>query len=575
MLLVGLLTLLPSFNLSLTGDDYLGLWRYDFYVNGVGGEKVSLLDFFLSDYGPQDVLTALIHHYFQFNHQVYYIISFALRLIASLSFLWPVYKLTKNKWAALAASGFFLITVTGLEATDWSFNMPSYVAIAIMNTLLGVFVVSRTKNNIITLAASTFLFVAAIISQPIRMMFLPVLMMALESYWLLTTFNWKNLCWWTVKVCMYAILMAGIMKYSHYGEAVSARGKDALLTNYGKVIQQVEHKNYKLLLSPISQIGVIVLPNNFLYQRLEVWGVPRTFRQVVIPAFVGFVVWLVILKCSKKQLILYSAVGALWTRYVWQIFVAKTSNPVQPFELLTYLLGGYLLISAVLWWINLRNQKYLQLCLMLAILIMFGGFMVPWLRVPGTIHEITGRYLIVPGAGLAWLMVVFLSIKTDFNRKLALITVFGLLFSLHPKTRYRYLCHLSEVRGIELTNRLRGSIKQAKNFGNNKVSLVFYFEGDNPEILQHSFIFGFPVISHYQFGITGPWYNIAPTNIWEEVVSAYQDGQSLKRFMPGPWIPTKLEDIYAYRLENRQLIDVTEEKREILKNLKTKPQPPF
>ncbi|MEK7090967.1 MAG: hypothetical protein AAB887_00485 [Patescibacteria group bacterium] len=560
-------TLLPSFNLALTGDDYLGLWRYDFYTNGWGGEKLNNLSFFFSDYGPMDTLTATIHHYFGFNHKVYYIFSFLLRLTASLSFLWPVYKLTRNKWASLGSAAFFSITVTGLETTDWSFNMPSYAAIAVMNTLLGVFTITRSKNNLWIWTILALLFVIAIISQPIRMLFLPALMIGLEIYWLITNFNWKKTVLTVFRIGLYILLTTSILKYTSIGGAVGARGTAALIKNYGLVIKHYQEKNYKIFLSPISQLGKIILPNDFMYQRLEHWGLPRTFRRAVIPVFAGFAIWLVFFKSKRIELVSGLLVGGGWTAYVWQEFIAKTSSPVEPFELFTYLIGGYFLIWVILWWIQLKGQNNLRLILVLSVFMMIGGFIAPWLRNPGFLYEITGRYLIVSGAGLAWLMAVPLATKTDLKRKLVLIMMFGLLFSLHAKTSYRYLYHLSEVRGIELTDRLRGSIKRAKNFGNPKEPLVFYFEGDDPEILQHAFIFGFPVIASFQFDFA-PWYNIAATNIWLEVESAYLDGQSLKRFMPGPYFPVKLENIYVYRLQSRNLIDVTDEKRELLRKLK-------
>lgn len=574
VLAIGFLTLRPSFNLALTGDDYFAIWRYYYYIDGQGGPKISNLSYFFTDYGPVDMFTAAIYNYFGFKDQVYYVFSLAFRVLAAVSFLWPVYRLTKSKWASLGSMAFFLITVTGLEATDWSFNMPSYLAIAIMNILLAIFSISRTKNNLLIWATSSLLFTAAVISQPIRMMFLPVLMVLLESFWLITNISWKNVILGILKITMYVFLIATILKYSHYGESASARGKDAILANYGQVITQIKQKNYKLLLTPINQIGVVILPNIAMYQRLEDWGLARTFRRVVIPAVAGYLIWLILLKFSKKTFALGFILGLYWTNYIWQKFVTMTANPIQPFELLTYLLGGLLLISTGLWWISLRKQKNLQLSLTLAILIMFGGFMVAWLRNPGSVIEITGRYLIVPAAGLAWLMAFLLAtaIKT---KNIVLIVIFGLLFSLHAKTSYEYLYHLSSVRGIELTNRLRNSVQVPPYLSKSNAPVVYYFEGDNPDILHHAFIFGWPVIAVFRFNFSGPWYHIAPTNSWEEVVSAYLDGKSLKRFMPGPWKPVSLENIFAYRLENRQLIDETEEKREILKNLKTKLQPPF
>lgn len=570
---MGYVTLRPSFNLALTGDDYLGLWRYDFYHNGWGGEKLNNISYFFTDYGPMDMMTATIHHFFGFRHQIYYIFSFMLRLFAALSFLWPMYKLTKSGWGSIGAAAFFIITTTGLEATDWSFNMPSYIAIAFANIFLGLFIYSRTKNNLFTWIASPVTFVLTIISQPVRTMFFPILILGLEIYWLVTNFNLKNLCLEIIKIGLWIVLTMTILKYTSYGGAVSLRGSKILSQNFQQVVQLIKDKNYKILVSPVGQIGRIILPNDFMYQRTEIWGLSRTFRHVVPSAFIIFMVGLFVLRATRWQLIISTVLSIGWIMVIWQMFMQPQGYQLQPFELLAYLLGGHIIILIIIGWLSVKN-KYIRFGIFLSLLFIISGFILFWVRSPGVIHEITGRYLIVSGAGLAWLLGIMLVIGIK-TKNIALIIVFGLLFSLHAKTSYKYLNHLSDVRGIEQTEKLRNSIKPAKNFGNPNVALVFYFEGDEPEVLQHAFIFGFPVISHYQFGISGPWYNIAPTNIWAEVESAYLDGQSLKRFMPGPWVSTDLENIYAYRLENRQLIDITEEKRVMLKNLKTKLQPLF
>lgn len=567
MVIVYFLTLRPSFNLALTGDDYLGLWRYDFYLNGWGGEKLSNWAYFFTDYGPMDMVTAVIHRYFGFKHQVYYLFAFVLRLAAALSFLWPVYRLTRNRWASLGAAAFFSITTTGLEATDWSFNMPSYVAIAITNTLLGMFVVSRTRHNLWVFLALAGLFTLAIVAQPIRMMFLPLLMIGLEIYWTLTSLSWKNMFLGLSRIGLYSLLTAAILKYTSYGEAVSLRGNQAIARNYQQVVQLVKDKNYPTLVSPISQIGRIVLPNDFMYQRIEVWGLPRAFRRAVLPAYGLFLVGLVIFGVSRRRLVGALLLAAVWTGYVWQTFMQPTGYLLQPFELLTYLWGGYLLVSLGLWWSSSATDKNLKLGIVLSLLLLVGGFILFWVRTPGFLHEITGRYLIVPGAGLAWLMAMLLAVKTVPRQKAVLVLLFGSMLSLHAKVSYKYLNHLSEVRGIELTTRLRESVTRPKNYGDPKISQVFYFEGDNPEIIYHAFIFGWPVVSYYQYGGSGAWYNIAPTDNWQEVVSAYQDGESLKRFMPGPYGPVAPENIHAYRLREKVLYDVSEEKRDILRDL--------
>ncbi len=147
LLILSLLVFWPSFKLHLTGDDYLGLWRYHYYLDGHTTGIWNNLNFFLTDYGPQDTFTAIIHHFFDFQPIYYYLFSYLLRLLAAFSFFPLILSLTNNKNAAYLAILFFAITTTGLETTDWSFNMPSYLAIALMNTFLFVYLKARKSAS--------------------------------------------------------------------------------------------------------------------------------------------------------------------------------------------------------------------------------------------------------------------------------------------------------------------------------------------------------------------------------------------------------------------------------------------
>src|SRR5260221_8273017 len=84
ILTVSVFVLAPSFNLALTGDDYLGLWRYN---QSMHSGNWNWFSYWLTDYGPQDTITFLIHHYFNFDARAYYLFSFVFRFLAALSFL--------------------------------------------------------------------------------------------------------------------------------------------------------------------------------------------------------------------------------------------------------------------------------------------------------------------------------------------------------------------------------------------------------------------------------------------------------------------------------------------------------
>src|SRR5436190_13661716 len=82
IILISLIVLSPSFNLALVGDDYLGLYRYQATIQSFNN---NIIRYFFTDYGPQDLITILIHNFVGFNARYYYFIAYILRILAALS----------------------------------------------------------------------------------------------------------------------------------------------------------------------------------------------------------------------------------------------------------------------------------------------------------------------------------------------------------------------------------------------------------------------------------------------------------------------------------------------------------
>lgn len=569
---VGWLCLRPSLDLDLTGDDFLTIYRYKFFIGGWGGEKMSKISYFFTDYGPQDTLTSSIYYLWGLKAQPYYIFSLLLRSVAALSFILPIYELTKNKFSALAAMAFFMITTTGLETTDWSFNMPSYVAIVLLNVFILFFTQLRSKANFWKTVLMYILFILTIIAQPIRMMFLPVFAIVLESFWSIINFKKKNLALSFIRICIFVGIFFLIYKFTDYGSSAGARDMTQISNNFGLVQKYIKKNDFQVLFSPIAQLGLILVPNTVIKSTYPETGFQTIFKKIMIPELLGIMVLIlfteIIYKSKKngvnwlKSVLLILLAGG-WAWFVWTNLMINTKYPIQPFQLMAYLTGGYFLILYINFGWKLKDNKFIIIGWLIPLTLMTLGFIIPWLRNPALLIETTGRYLIVPAAGVAWAGAIILTVVNNSRFRYLFIVVWGIFFTLHANSSYEYLYHLSTVRGIELTEKIRYAVKPNLNLSDIHKPLVFYFEGDNPEILHHSFIFGFPAFAYFRFGLK-PTY-IAPTDIWSEVVSAYTNGQGLKRFMPGPYEPVKLENIYAYRLDHENLYDISDEKRKQLK----------
>jgi len=185
-----------------------------------------------------------------------------------------------------------------------------------------------------------------------------------------------------------------------------------------------------------------------------------------------------------------------------------------------------------------------------------------WLRDSHIIQVSNGRYLIIPAVGTALFIGALVGLA---KRKTPIIFLVTILLLVHMYASHKYVSHLSTVRGISVTSEIRDTIPNV--FTKDKLDnpIVFYFEPRNSEILHHSLLFGFPVIMATQYDFMNI-FNIVYTDNWAEVVSAYIDGEGVRRF--GAKVePVALENIYSYRLDGITLIETTDQTRSRLNEL--------
>ncbi len=570
LLILSLLVFWPSFNLHLTGDDYLGLWRYHYYLDGHTTGSWNNFIFFLTDYGPQDTFTAIIHHFFGFQPAYYFFFSYILRLLAAISFFPLIVLLTKNKTAAYFAMIFFAITTTGLETTDWSFNMPSYLAIALMNFFLFVYLKARDKNSYRLFFLSAFIFYLTIIAQPIRMTFLPGALILFEFYLLFRNRNLSALKATIVHVSVFAAVMVIVYVTGFVGNSIGAGEtltdrlnggwKKVFANNFSALIPYLLEGKYYLFTYPFGIFGSTIFPSTLIPADYQILTPIKAFFKLLLPMFLLFVLF-IRFGPSRKPLI----AAVIWSAFVFLTFSGLFQHALNISQFVSMLIGGYTVIVLLFLFIRKYQNHRVVMGIIMGIFITFLSFAAPWLRNPEYLYESTGRYLIVPAAGLTILLGVLLGSARSFRAKVLSFGLISILIVLHMYTSFSYLYHLSTVRSTHTTENIRKSIPNVKNFNDPAKPLMFYFEPLGSEILHHSLLFGFPVIMGYQYDFFNVWH-IAYTDNWEEVVLAYKDGSSLKRFS----IPVKkvaITDIYSFRLEGYRLVNTTRETRQKLQDL--------
>jgi len=585
VIVFSLLVLWPSFNLNLTGDDYLGLWRYHYYLDGhITGPNDWMnaksnwnnVSFFLTDYGPQDTFTAIIHNFFGFQPQFYYFFSFILRILAACSFFPLIYLLTRNKIGAYFSTLFFAITATGLQTTDWSFNMPSYLAIALMNTFFFTFVKSKIENSKLLFVLALLLLYISVIAQPIRMTFLPLTAVLLEIYYFIR--NKKNISSLLISlrnILLFIAILIFIYLTGFVGNSIGAGetfyyrthfGWKVLVSNLSYLFPYFSTGQFQVLAYPIAMFGSLIFPTNSISPNYELLTSTKAIFKLALPLFILFS--LLCIAFWKKKRILKTPivlipiiVGLLWsifTYFTFETILVKS-------QFIVMLLGGYAIILIISIFIRRFSDKIITTGLLLGILVAFLSFMSAWVRNPTFMYDSAGRYLILPAAGFTIFLGTLLGSVRSYKNKLITAGLFATLMFLQMYASFTYIYHLSTVRPIQMTENIRGSIPYEKDFNDPNRPIVYYFQPASSEVLHHSLLFGFPVIMGFQYKFFNVWHLVYTDN-WQEVVDAYKTGSSLKRFsIPIKKVP--LSDIYSFQLEGDHLIDTTQQTRDQLKNL--------
>jgi hypothetical protein len=574
LILIGLFFIWPSFNLALTGDDFLTFWRYQYYV-----EKNSwhIFSFIFTDYGPQDTLFALIHHIFSFKPLPYFIVSFIMRCIAAFSF-YPLLKyITKNKYIPFLAVLFFLTTAVGLETTNWVFNMPSYISIALLNIFILSLIKTTEIHSFKQIVITGMLFAVVIILQPIRMIFLPGFITLFSLFWLVfNALHKKSLKYPLITLSFLLFIFLLIFLFTHIGDSigVSINLKDRIggvwlkqAEGVNGLSKEIQRQNFTIFLYPIAQIGNVVLPNLFLTLKRgnlsNLYIITRNLLpSLIIAIFLDYMATYIFTNKMKRFFLPTLTIILFWTFLVYYLFRLRAPYPMQPSEIEAFLVGGYFLMFIGIFYIstNIFNKKIIFASLLILVL----SFIVPWIRFPYTILESTGRYLIVSATGLTILLISIFSISK--NKTLFLFFVFIPLTLINLKTGRAYLHKLSFVRDTQRTEKIRSSVPTLPSLSKDGQTTMVYFQADSDEVLYHSLMFGFPVITSYYQNVADIM-KVAYTQDWSEVVNSYTTGEGLRRFSTIPIRPVQIENIYSFRLEYDHLVDTTTETRNRLLSL--------
>lgn len=262
-----------SLGLSLYGDDWLVISKY-FGAYGPGRRYPYLhLDLLTTNYGPQYVGMAILYKLFGSWALPYYIVSFVTRALCALAIYWFANRLTKNRFAGLAAGSLFAISVVGAETTDWVYNMNSYVGVGLSLIGLGLFLYA---DNLIKKFVSWFFLILGYMIVIIRLFILPVAISFLVFSKSLF-FSSKRVGVNRVLISFVKLILAvsPFLILKHYFPGLGFQKINAVLLTNGLQRAQglVAEWKFDWLLIPFTMIGSYIFPGVFESIKGLGWGI--------------------------------------------------------------------------------------------------------------------------------------------------------------------------------------------------------------------------------------------------------------------------------------------------------------
>ena len=578
ILIISLFTFFPSFNLALFGDDWLAFFRFREHVDPGFSKSWNYLTYYLTPYGAQDILMGIMHKIFDFESSWYYFISYVLRIAAAFSFYPLVFYLTKSKIAAVFAVLFFSITTIGLDTTNWVFNMPSYITIALLNLCLYFFLKSRGESNPFSLIISAILYYFAYVTTPIRMHGSLPFIFLLEIFWVIQNRNFKTFKKSIIRLSVFLIIFL-IIRYTGQSQGPPQEVAERFNLGIQTISMLLQQGRFDFLFYPVVMFGSMIIPDisgpqgqiNALRQLLPLL-IP-TF--LIFSLFVFFIIKNAGIFTSKLLGHILFSLG-LWSALIILIYKGNLNFFNNTNQIFSLLIGGYALILIGFLLIKNFKEKYKSQALFLGASWSILSFFFAWWWVPTSIFPTTYRYLIVSAAGVSILLATIISLGKERKQQISLFATFSIILLLQLVATRIYINNLLNSHSQDISKKIWSSIPYVSEIGKSKEPVIFYFEGDgtNGGILHDVITFGFPPhiallynLSEKDGGLPVPMDDI------KQLISAVTDGKALSAY-GYPVKPISTDRVYAFYLQGKDnLVDITNEARNKLEQLKSGVKP--
>lgn len=207
--------------------------------------------------------TAQIYHIgilsdlLKFNYQSYQTVNVILKAIGTLSFFPLIIVLFKNKKLAFIATILFGMSSATAGSFLWIAKGSEYLGIALMNIFLITYYYSIRENSKKFLFLSSILILISYLMAPPRMFPLPILVLLVEIYWLVTTRKLINLKYSIIRMIAFSLPIVLISKMAPVSACCPFAARPLML------IKEIVNGNWQDLIDPFAGIGWTLVTNDF------------------------------------------------------------------------------------------------------------------------------------------------------------------------------------------------------------------------------------------------------------------------------------------------------------------------
>lgn len=419
----------PAITLPLPGVTYVDL---EVIVHDFGKDLSFLhppLKYYVYHYGTQFTSILTAYKLFGFNPLPWFIIDIFLRITAAVAIYLFTAKWSKSKLAGVVAAIFFGANLPGIQPTTRVAFFLVYGAVISLFVFLDRWLRFHYQPSGKNLKLSALFFVLAILTYPIRMVGTIPLVFIGEIYWLLKSFDNKDLLklWLKHLLLLIAIILSFVFITGTLSSTPELSFKRvsptilfvSLLTGYPPAITTLWLFISNIIVSPILLVA------NFNATNLS-------FLTVVLP-FLGIIFFLSCILHKKFLLAFASLIAITFAPFV--LASAKNLDGWDNNFIVVTQIGGSLFILSNLFliFIKNRNERLTKMGL-LGSFIVLSAILFPFLISPQmsnndqSAFNFIHRYYTIPSAGMGILLGSVVAGSWDWLKN-------GLKVLLNLKTR--------------------------------------------------------------------------------------------------------------------------------------------